>query len=193
MLLPLGYTVRIFMYSFFHALDLSTFQALHDISGKAAWSDSVILFFGHWLPYVVLAAVLVLALRDFWAGQKINAASYAVALISGLVARYGVAEAIRVFYHRPRPFIALDLPHLLTEMSYSFPSGHSIFFFALAAGVFAQNRRVGSWLFVAALLIGLGRIAAGVHYPSDIVGGALLGILVGFLGARLLRAYGKRG
>lgn len=175
------------MYSLFHSLDLTVFYLLHSLSGNAAWADSIIVFFGHILPYLVLAVVVVSVILALNSGKKSSAVVYVAAVVSGLVARYGVAELIRYFYHRPRPFAALNLPHLLTETSYSFPSGHAIFFFALAAGVFSTNKRFGAWLYVVAILIGLGRIAAGVHYPSDILGGAILGVVIGHFGARLFR------
>lgn len=171
-----------YMYNLLQSIDLFFLEALHGLSGVSVLVDTTIIFFGHYVPYVVLLFVLYFMYRA--TQRKAGSASdwhvYVVAILSGLVARYGVAEAIRFFYHRPRPFLALDLPHLLTETSYSFPSGHAIFFFALAAGIYTSNKRLGAGLFVAAVLIGLGRVAAGVHYPSDILGGALLGILVGW-------------
>jgi len=168
---------------------MAIFGALHGLAGVSPWADAVIVFLGHYLPYVTLLGVVFLIYRSARAGRIKECCTYSVAILSGLVARYAVAEAIRFFYHRPRPFAALDVPHLLTETSYSFPSGHAIFFFALAAGVFVSNRRLGAWLYVAAVLVGLGRVAAGVHYPSDIFGGAILGMLVGWIGVRLYRRY----
>lgn len=96
-------------------------------------------------------------------------------------------ELIRAVYGRVRPFEALGLKTLFTETSASFPSGHATFFFALATAVYLYNRRWGWWFFAAALLISLARVAAGVHYPSDIFGGALVGIVVATLVYRLTR------
>lgn len=177
------------MYNLLHSIDLSAFGFLHNLAGQSAWVDAVIVFLGEYLAYLVVLAMLIGAFRAYRAGKAGKALAYATAVVSGLAARFVVAGGIRFFYHRPRPFVALDLPHLLTETSYSFPSGHAIFFFALAAGVSATNRCFGAWLYVAAILIGLGRIAAGVHYPSDILGGAILGILIGYVGAWLYRTY----
>ena len=104
---------------------------------------------------------------------------------AALIAR-GFVEVIRFFFHRPRPFV--DNPaivSLLNETSYSFPSGHAAFFFALSTVIFLYNRRWGVWFFIMSAAIGLARIMAGVHYPSDILGGAMLGGLVGFAVHRL--------
>ena len=80
----------------------------------------------------------------------------------------------KLFFQRERP----DLwQHLVTEHSYSFPSGHSMISSALAFGVIVlcwQTRY--RWLAVAAgglyfVLVGLSRMYLGVHFPSDVVGG----------------------
>lgn len=58
----------------------------------------------------------------------------------------------------------------------SFPSGHAIFLFSLATSVWFENKKAGAILFGIAALVGVGRVAAGVHWPTDIIGGAALGI-----------------
>jgi undecaprenyl-diphosphatase len=68
-------------------------------------------------------------------------------------------------------------PHLMS----SFPSGHTTTAFAAATMVFLIGAKRGRFepglvLFVLAILVGLSRIYRGVHWPSDVLGGALLGI-----------------
>ena len=53
--------------------------------------------------------------------------------------------------------------------------------FALATAIYFYDRRFGWFLFVLGALVGIGRVAGGVHYPTDILGGAILGIIVGWL------------
>jgi len=65
----------------------------------------------------------------------------------------------------------------LSDSSYSFPSGHTIFIFALATAVYFFHKKLGYFLYFSGLLIGLARISGGVHYPSDILGGIILGSL----------------
>jgi undecaprenyl-diphosphatase len=98
-------------------------------------------------------------------------------LLSLIVSRGIVTEAIRFFFPHPRPFDALDITALVGESGDSFPSGHGAFFFALAGTVWFYNRRRGALLFFLALVIGIARVAAGVHWPLDIVGGIATGIL----------------
>lgn len=156
-------------------LDLEILYVLNSLIGKSALQDFLVLLFASYLLYVVLGVFAYNAYRHWKKQQSIL--PYVYALAAALVSRFVVAEAIRLFYHHERPFVALGIPHLIDNFSYSFPSGHAIFMFSLAAAVYFFNPRLGFWLYVAALCTGVARVMAGVHYPSDIVGGAVLGIL----------------
>ena len=70
----------------------------------------------------------------------------------------------------------------------SFPSDHAAVAFAIAFGVLAFSRRIGILFLVAATLIGLSRIALGLHYPSDVIAG----VLVGWAAAMITTGPGRR-
>ena len=161
-----------------HALDMWFFTAIYGLSGHDAFTDLLIVFVGKYVFYIVMLVFLVYLYRAF-AHKSQEAHGYIIALIAALIARFGVAELIRLFVHRPRPFLALQLPHLLTDTAYSFPSGHTIFMFALATATYFFDRKLATILYISGILIGIGRIAGGVHYPSDILGGMLLGAATG--------------
>jgi len=97
------------------------------------------------------------------------------------VARFGVTELIRFFYHRLRPFVTYQAHQLLSGNEWSFPSGHSAFFFAMATAIYLYNKKWGIGFFLAAILMNISRVIAGVHYPSDIIGGAIIGIIVAYV------------
>lgn len=179
------------MWSSLAALDTSLFYALHALSGRGIAGDFLIVFFGKYFIYLVFAIFALLACRAY-RQRKSNAAvrPYLGAFAAALIARYGVTAAIRYFYHRPRPFIALSTSHLLTETSYSFPSGHTIVMFSLATATYFFNKKLSYVLFAAGLVIGIARVAGGVHYPSDIAGGIVLGIVVSSALCWTYRRYG---
>ena len=75
----------------------------------------------------------------------------------------------------------------------SFPSQHALNNFAMAAffvTLFKRNKWIHSLWFVA-LVISLGRLYQGLHYPSDVLGGAVIGISIGFLFAALFKMLKK--
>ncbi len=91
------------------------------------------------------------------------------------------------FRQRPLYDPNLHLRHAFTFDSNSliswssFPSDHAVLFFALATGIYFVNRKVGLFLYVYTLFcIALPRIFLGMHYPSDILAGALLGMAFAF-------------
>ncbi len=151
-----------------------------------------ILFCAVYLPYLLVALFVWFAFQKGMA-RRAQIQTLATGLGAGAIARVAV-EGIRLFVHRPRPFIADPSIHaLFVESSYSFPSGHASFFFALSTVVYMHNRKWGLFFFAVSTLIGIARVAAGVHYPSDIVGGAILGILVGWGCSRVLEKVMKQG
>lgn len=97
------------------------------------------------------------------------------------------AVLIKHFFPTVRPFVTngREIDVLLRPTDGAFPSEHTVIAFALAVTVFMHDRRVG-WIFlVSALLIGIARVVANVHYPIDIVGGAFLGTIVAVIVERL--------
>ncbi len=103
--------------------------------------------------------------------------------LAGILSRFIFTEIIRYFYNRPRPFEVLQNVHQLIqhEAGGSFPSGHAAFFFALATGIFFYRKWWGVLFYALALAIGLARVAAGLHWPSDILAGAVVGIFSAIL------------
>ncbi len=171
------------------SLDTQIFYLFNNLAGRSPFLDGGIVFFATYLPYLLIIlflALLFFSLHPRWEKLEI----LLVTGLSVLIARFGGTELIRFFYHRPRPFLSLPGIHqLVSESSWSFPSGHATFFFAMAAAVYFYNKKWGIGFFIAALLISLGRVAAGVHYPSDIVGGALTGVIVAYVTFHIVRRF----
>lgn len=104
---------------------------------------------------------------------------------------------IFIYWKRPRPFIThanLINPHTegMRIDSSSFPSSHTYIVFAIATSVFLYgHRRLGIALFILAILVAIGRVGAGLHYPSDIIGGAGIGIASGIISYLLVKKWQK--
>ena len=147
---------------------------------------AIALFVANYGDVVVsLAAVLFLLWLLIW---KQNARSlkrgtwdkelFAVAVSVGTA--WFVTFILKILFHAARPFVVFPLVHpLISETPYtSFPSGHATVFFALAVVMTYYHKRAG-WLFLAAaLVVSLSRVFAGVHFPGDILAGAVVGTSV---------------
>ena len=162
-------------------MDLVIFTALNSIVGHTSWLDRVIVLCAENLQY--LLAVL-LAVYALWPRRNIR--STVVAVIAAGIARFALKPLILIWVHRARPYIALSDVHnaigpQLGEELQSMPSGHALFFFALAAAIWRTNRRWGMVFGAGAFVMGIARIAGGIHWPSDVLAGAVLGSLVGWL------------
>lgn len=98
---------------------------------------------------------------------------------------------INLVYFRPRPYVFLSVNQLLfkSPLDPSFPSGHAVIAFALAAAIFCRNKIWGIVFLILASLVAFGRIAVGVHYPLDILGGAAAAFLAVFIILKFLKKF----
>jgi undecaprenyl-diphosphatase len=104
---------------------------------------------------------------------------FSVIFISIILA-WGTSFVLKYLFHSPRPYLLLsDVNALFMHGTYdSFPSGHATLFFALATSMYFYQKRFGAMLFVFAFVISISRIFSGVHFPVDILAGALIGVLI---------------
>jgi undecaprenyl-diphosphatase len=99
--------------------------------------------------------------------------------ISAAVA-LAIASVLSGIVDRPRPFAAdPGTVHLFAKHAADpgFPSDHATAAFAIAVALLLRNRAWGAIVLVFAAILAVGRVAMGIHYPSDVLGGAALGSL----------------
>jgi undecaprenyl-diphosphatase len=161
------------------SLDTEFLFLLNGLAGQSPVFDRIIIFFASDFAYVVLAAFVAFLYVSPYSNRKKLEILF-IAAVSGVVARFGATELIRYFIHRARPFVDHTVEQLLPHTAWSFPSGHATFFFAMATAVYLYDKRWGTAFFGLAALMTVSRVVAGIHYPSDIIAGALIGALVGY-------------
>ncbi len=95
---------------------------------------------------------------------------------------------------RPRPFILNPSVELIVDppSSYSFPSGHSAVSFAAASALFFARSKLWIPAGILAACIAFSRIYVYVHYPTDVLAGIALGILIGYVANKIVDALMKR-
>jgi undecaprenyl-diphosphatase len=158
-------------------MDLSIYKSINGYAFDHHWFEQVMHFFatdGQYLFVAILAWLFLATGR--W--RVSNGREGVVAAGFSALIALGIGQLISHAWDRPRPYDAHpDSAHLFVARSHdpSFPSDHATASFAIAVAIFLRNRTAGSIALVLAVLVSVGRVAVGVHYPSDVVGGALLG------------------
>lgn len=172
--------------------DLLIFGFINGLAGRNAALDAVGVFAATYLIWLMAAAVLVPVRRAGGNHRRHVAAAVTAsrAAAAALLALFGNL-LLGLLFFRARPFVAWAEALPLIEVmptSKSFPSDHATVAFAIACSVWLRRPRLGAALLAAAVLVALGRVYAGVHFPSDVLAGAV----VGCLWARLVGALGPR-
>lgn len=131
--------------------------------------------------YLVFVFVLFVAGLGFWKKRRHLRKIVYEATWAALIA-LALASVLGQWIGRLRPFVANAaisalIPPPLTY--YSFPSGHTATAFAAAVVLVYGSPGVGLLALLCAAGIGYGRLATGVHYPTDVLAGAALGAAVG--------------
>jgi undecaprenyl-diphosphatase len=141
------------------------------------------------LVWIVLAFVVGLVTRPGLAA----ALGWAVLIAVVTFAADAVSFDVNDLVHRTRPFDAHPQIHpLYVVHSSSFPAGHAATAFAGAILLSYLAPRAAPLLVLLAAAIGYSRVYVGVHYPGDVLGGALIGVLCGGVAVLALRAARAR-
>ncbi len=171
-------------------MNVAIFNFINGFAGQSSFlNDGLIIFCARWLPWLVILGTFIFLLKHHDGNIKNDLSRYVWRLreVAAFFISAGLAWLVSIIlkfiFAVPRPFIALaeNIHSLLVYGGTdSFPSGHATFFAALATTVYLFHKRAGIILYICVLLIGLARIAAGLHYPSDILAGYIIGIIVGY-------------
>lgn len=129
--------------------------------------------------WIVLSIVLLLIPKTRKSGAVMVAALVVDVLLCNIVLKNLVA--------RTRPYDVNTGVHLLVAKlhDYSFPSGHTAASFASVTALYlAGEKKLWKFALVLACLIAISRLYLYVHYPTDVFGGILFGVISGYLGYR---------
>ena len=165
------------------------------ISMRSGWLTpivKVITYMGNWQTITVICLIL-LAFRK-------TRITYGVPLSIGALFVSLANKGIKAVVMRPRPDQAM---FLIEQGGWSFPSGHAItsmFFFGMLIWLVRRNitdRRLANTLTVLfaipMVFIGISRVYLGVHYPTDVLAGWSLGILVIVITAEIIKKISREG
>ncbi len=138
----------------------------------------------HWfVAYVILWGIV------FFKGGRTGKFAAIGAILLITASDQFSSSLLKNLFERVRPCNVLPDVNILVHCSgaYSFPSSHAVNNFAIATYFYRLYPRYKWVLFIGAGIMAFSRTYVGVHYPADIVGGAIIGSGVGFLFAWLIK------
>lgn len=144
--------------------------------------NSIIIFLASFLLWLMFFGLFILWFTDGKIKkEQVVHAIFAVALA------WVLAHLIKALFPTPRPFQVNNFPTavVIPLTNGAFPSGHTAAAFALAFTIWRHDKKTGVIFLALAAVVGIARVLANVHYPIDILGGAVLGIGVAFLVQKL--------
>lgn len=149
---------------------LNPFFALHGGFSNKLFSE-----------YLIYSLPLILLVLWFFSSQGKIVALRAV--FSAILAWPIIAQIIGSLYYRERPFMVGEVQELIFHRpTYSFPSDHAAALFAVGFSIlFSGYKKLGGLVLVLAIIICFYRVAMGIHFPSDIIAGALIGLVSALL------------
>ena len=154
-------------------LDTVLFNVIHGFAGSSKFLDWTGIFLADYLGYFLILGFIVIFIR-----HRYSLRFLAFTILVFLLSRGIFVEVFRFAFPRMRPFLELDFAPLITPPSgWAYPSGHATVFFAIAFALWIVNRKWSVWFLAAAVLMGIARVFVGVHWPADILAGALTGFL----------------
>jgi undecaprenyl-diphosphatase len=158
-------------------VDVAITLALHQLAVAHGWLADVVVLVAQYGAFL-----LPLALAIAWFRVDRTVDSRREAILVGSIAAI-LAFALGLILERtlnlPRPFAELGFDPLLPHAAdSSFPSDHTLVGVAFVGPMLWRARRLGVVLVVWALIVGLARVVAGLHYPSDIFASAVLALVL---------------
>lgn len=173
-------------------LDYQLFTFFNSLTLHVVWFDAVTIFAADYIIFLMIA--LIVGYVWFERDQDKGFAHVAHMMTAMLLSRGVFVELIRIFLTRSRPFTTSDaVIQLLAQnpVESSFPSAHASLMFALAMSMYYANRKWGVAFFIFAIISSLSRVIVGVHYPLDIIAGAVVGIGAAILVEVVAKRFGK--
>lgn len=138
------------------------------------------------IGWILLALVLLIPRKTRRMGAAMGVA-LAIGFVTGNLLLKNLVARTRPFLFDSSIELLIAPPH-----EFSFPSGHTLASFECAVAVFCYRRKWGVAALLFAVLIAFSRLYLQVHYPTDVLCGAILGSLIGYLAYRIVETIAHK-
>ena len=139
-------------------------------------------FFGNIAGYLMIGVFIVSIFR--MTSFKLKSYYFMLAALSVIISRGVITETINFLIPTDRPFKVFGLQPV-NAIDPGFPSGHMALFVPIALVAYSYDKRLGRIFLIGTVLMGVSRILLGYHFPSDIIGGIIVGV-AGFFAAKAI-------
>lgn len=162
-----------------HDSEIELFRAMN-LAGTNTVLDAMMVFF----TLLGISYVIVLVSVPLWLANRRDSA---IDIVMVVILVTILAEVVKLMVDRPRPLEELaDVNILLAASGPSFPSAHASRAFAVAILLWLRApREIGISAVIVAVLIAVSRVYLGVHWPTDVLAGAVLGIVTAYAFERM--------
>ena len=166
-------------------MNIQLFHWIHEGAGTSPVIDGLAVFFGEGGPYILIVLFAV-----FWFLVDQNKKTSLMGATEAAILGLAVNQLIGLFYFHPRPYmVGLCTPLFPHGPETSFPSDHATLMFAAAFYLLHARRwpACGAVLLGTSVLTAWARVYSGVHFPFDMAGS----LVVGLISAALMRVLAK--
>ncbi|MEH6943845.1 undecaprenyl-diphosphatase [Bacillus sp. JJ722] len=163
--------------------NVSLFRSINDLGKEYSFLNPISILFAEYTVYFLVVSVIL-----FWFTRSSrNRIMIISAGISFILAEI-IGKTAGLLYSNQQPFAELSNVNKLIEKTVgnSFPSDHTILFFTFCFSFFFFKTRFKYIWIILAFSVGLSRILVGVHYPYDVMTGAIIGIATSFICFRVI-------
>jgi len=154
-------------------VNIDVFRVINDLGKEYDSLNPIAIFIADYMVYVLLIGLIV-----YWFTRTNQNRMMVIQSVFAFVLAEVLGKIAGLFNSHFQPFV--ELPHVNKLIEHAvdnaFPSDHSILFFSVCFSIWLVRKKEGwVWLTVACL-VGVSRIWVGVHFPGDVLTGALIGI-----------------
>ncbi len=149
------------------------FFSIYHLSHRSEILDRILIFITNYVIYLAMILSLILIIKGGIAEKKAF-----LLIILGIPISILLILGIHLFIHEPRPFVTFNFTPLAdNKPDLSFPSRHATIMSVISFGYFYFKSKWALLFLILMALVGISRIYVGVHYPLDILGGFIVGVI----------------